>query len=148
MASAAKPATFRETLLLRRVGTTSELCSVVESAQYARVFLYDEPATNEHALTIEAFIAVFATATEGWDAAHLPNKAPLVEALRMRLRELEAIGLFVHAACIERQIVLADDSRIALPIAVIGIDTDPAPTRTAALPAQLRACGAIPDDGE
>jgi hypothetical protein len=140
MGSAAHPLTFLEAVILERVRSTAELCAAVEAAQYARVFLYGEPETNEDALAIEAFIETFAAATDNWSSPDVPNKAPLLDLLRSRTRALEAVGIFVHQACIERDIVVEDGSQVALLVAVIGLGKDPMPTRTVSLPAQLRAC--------
>jgi len=147
MGSAAHPLTFREAVILERVRSKRELCAAVEAAQYARVFLYGEPETNEDALAIEAFIETFAAATDSWSSPELPNKAPLLDLLRARVHALEAAGLFIHQACIERDIVLADGSEVALIVAVVGLSKDPMPTRTVSLPAQLRTCPGGGGDG-
>lgn len=139
MGSFAHPLTFCETIILERVRSKRELCAALEAAQYARLLVYAQPECNEVALAIEAFIEALAMVTEGWSAPDLPNKAPYLDLLHGRLRELEALGIFVHQASIERDILLADGSEEALTVAVIAIGNDPMPMRTVVLPAQLRA---------
>lgn len=139
MGSFAHPLTFCEGIILERVRSIRELCATLEASQYARMVVSAEPEHKTDALARQACIESFAVATEGWIAPDLPNKAPFLDLLHGRLRELEALGIFVHQASIERDAPLDDGSEVTLTVAVIGIGNDPLPTRTIALPAQLRA---------
>jgi hypothetical protein len=131
----------REVLSLQRVASTLNLCDALDAAQFARLYLYGEPTCREAAVAIEAFIATFGAATEAWLSPDLPNKAPLIDLLHSRLAALHRLGIFVHCATVQRTVTVDDGSRVTLPVAILAFGETPAPTRTAVLPAELRACG-------
>ncbi len=83
-----------DTVTLRRMTGLVDLCGALEAAQFARVFVYPSPASKDHQKAIAAFIDIFGAATDSWDEADVPNKAPVLDLLCQRLAVLESLGLY------------------------------------------------------
>lgn len=113
-----------DTITLRRMTGLVDLCGALEAAQFARVFVYPSPSSMDHQNAIAAFIDIFGAATDSWDEADVPNKAPVLDLLCQRLAVLESLGLFLHCGTAIRALLTDDTHRVVLPLAVISIDDD------------------------
>jgi hypothetical protein len=117
--------TAEATVPLFRADRALDLWSSIEAAQYARAVLH-QPATDPaEARVIDEFIAAFSSIIEGWDEVAQRNAATVLQALDVQLGALGRHGLFVHWACIERDLGCTGGSSLSMPMAVIRIGREP-----------------------
>jgi hypothetical protein len=116
-----------------------DLWSLIESAQYARMILYEPPADQEEARAIADFVEVLSEVIEVWSEIGQSNAAHMLRNFDTRLADLANHGLFVHGGCTERSFAT---ERLAL--AVIRIGHIRNERVTVAIPAELEV--ALPDN--
>jgi hypothetical protein len=124
-------------VVLGRAARGVDLWSLIESAQYARIILHEQPADQTEAQAIGSFTETFSAIVESWSELALRNAAPMLRDLDARLDDLARRGLFVHGGSIERSVRNPNMTPTALPIAIICIGHDESDRVSVDLPAEF-----------
>jgi hypothetical protein len=135
-----------ERVELHRAASAVHLWSLIECAQYARIVLYDHPASEGEALLLSDFVEILSVVIETWSEVAQSNAQPILRELDAGLASLAHGGLFVHGGCVERTVQIERTATTQLPLAIIHIGHDPTPSLTVAIPAELNV--AMPEDEE
>jgi|APTNR8051073442_1049403.scaffolds.fasta_scaffold15611_4 hypothetical protein len=128
-----------ETVRLKRLGRTTDLWPAVESAQFARIIIYEAAASDDDEHAIEAFVDAFSALVEAWDVEDEGrNRAFLFDGVDSYIRALERKKLFVHLGCVERTVAEPEGGDVTvIPVAVIRIGRSAVRSTTVRLPSDL-----------
>jgi hypothetical protein len=130
--------TAYETVRLKRLGRPTDLWPAVESAQFARIIIYEAAASDDDEHAIEAFVDAFAALVEAWDVEEGRNRSFLFDGVDSYIRALERKKLFVHLGCVERTIAEPEGGDVTtIPVAVIRIGRSAVRSTTVRLPSEL-----------
>lgn len=127
-----------EVVYLERLARPTDLWPAVESAQFARIIIYEAVTSDDDERAIEEFVDAFAALVDAWEANHGRNRAFMFDGVSEHLRELERKGLFVHLGSIERSLgqAVAGEATV-VPVAVIRIGRSSLASTTTRLPCEL-----------
>ena len=133
-----------ERVELHRAASGLDLWSLIESAQYARIVLYNRPGSEGEALLMADFVGILSGVIETWSEIAQSNAAPMLQELDAGLANLAHGGLFLHGGCVERSVQIERSATTQLPLAIIHIGHDPTESLTVDIPAELNV--AMPED--
>jgi hypothetical protein len=126
-----------ETIELRLATGGRDLWPAIEAAQYARLMLPPEVASEAESRVVADFTNAFANCTERWEMTPPQSRAVVFELLESRLRSLGDLGLRVHWASLERGLRLPGGEVRPIPMAVIQVSRKPAPSIRVAIAGRL-----------
>jgi hypothetical protein len=128
----------QEAVELHLAETGTELRAAVEAAQYAQLVSHDELGSPAEERAASRFVEGFAACVEAWDGQSEDARGQALAGLSRHLEALEALGLFVHWGAVRRTLSTMEQGEVALPLALLTIGRNPAPTTIVMLPGELR----------
>ena len=130
--------TSDEIVELTRATRGTDLFSVIEAAQYARVVEHEETETEKDAAAVDAFLARFSECSEAWESKTPTEQAASLARLGEDLDALARVGLFVYWAAPERDFVRDAGEPHAMPLAVVKVARQSNAPVTVRLPSIVR----------
>lgn len=126
-----------EQVELRLAAAGRDLVPAIEAAQFARVIDPGSPDNPAEGAAIEALVALFVSAAEGWGELGHAQRTDLTVRLGGQIDALERQGWFVHWATSTLGVAGEPRPAMRLPLAVLAIGRSSLPTLTARIPAEL-----------
>lgn len=126
--------TSHEIVELTPAARGTDLFSVIEAAQYARVIDHDDSAAE----AVNAFVARFTDYAEAWERKTPAEQTAALERLGEDLEALGRAGLYVYWAAPERDFVRDGGTTHSMPLAVVKVAPRSNEPVTVRLPAIVR----------
>ena len=127
-----------EIVELTRATRGTDLFSVIEAAQYARVVEHEESEAGPDAAAADAFLARFTDCAEAWESKTPAEQAASLVRLGEDLEALARVGLFVYWAAPERDFVRDAGEPHCMPLAIIKVTRQSDGPVTLRLPSVVR----------
>ncbi len=134
-----------EAVELRLAADGAALWLAIETAQYGRILLHEEPQSDCEENAISSFADTFSRYTEEWEEAPSPTKGAFLQNLGKHIGTLRDQGLYVHWGRIDRKLTDDKDRQQDFSLVVLSIDRRSALTMQIMMPLDLNVSFEEPD---
>jgi hypothetical protein len=137
-----------EAVELRLAVDGAALWLAIETAQYGRILLHEEPQSDREERAMSSFAETFSRYTEEWEEASSPTKGAFLQSLSEHVDALRDQGLYVHWGRIDRKLTDEGNQRQDISLVVLSIDRRSTPTMQIMMPLDLNVSLEEPEGSE